>query len=729
MPREIWNEGRVVGLSTYEIYVKEFLSQNPTGTPASEREWIASSIASGASMLLKFPLVTPAAGTTDTAVTIPLPADTNLCAANPIVASFFHGDAEVDSSGYWGEYVTDYGELISNTASSSPTNPMTPQGDNTVPTASSLEWTGTTRTQLSNYLKLVDGIVIQPGTWSTASSNPPQKDLAPDLNKVPSVRFHVHGTIDTQFWVLLTGFTVRGVIDGSSGVDGSVDTASPADGDFLGPAVFPWATKIIISLPSGAASSLLSGSYTRSVAPVSGGLGQLGYTVDDTPIIDLTFPCDYFSTNYLDSLIPVEVTDLDYSGSSIAALAAFPRYGTADLHQGPRGLYSIRVDSAGNTVYEPVDCHAPGTVKLYQLGYLTDVDTIIQRIREVIAVPNTSLLVADTDSQDEFYHYFLDSNDLVVRNPVAHTAVTRTSVSGLGGAVSYKYTTSISTGSKTTEVLALVNDQGQMLDTSGSGRVYQLASPYHLNWDVLQAALGNNGSIDIMGSRLAQLRAALEANTFTAGKQFAIVKSGNSVVLEEVAALPNFFVKTINCSTVNYSNVSNIYSGVRIDVFGFYQDNDPVVNTFGTLTAIAASNYSLGGAYNWFQPFKITASADQSEFDDLLLKLNPTGLTGFNMVKLACMPASNYRSQSGNVDNGAPISNTMNIWTAYMNATNGTGEEGNKYDGIIYVRNSGSTQNISQISVLNSMTLYNSTYRPKCRRTTVVHSGHLTWTD
>lgn len=728
MPREIWNEGRVVGLSTYEIYVKEFLSQNPTGTPASEREWIASSIASGASMLLKFPLVTPAAGTTDTAVTIPLPADTNLCAANPIVASFFHGDAEVDSSGYWGEYVTDYGELISNTASSSPTNPMTPQGENIVPTASSLEWTGTARTQLSNYLKLVDGIVIQPGTWSTASSNPPQKDLAPDLNRVPSVRFHVHGTIDTQFWVLLTGFTVRGVIDGSSGVDGSIDTTSPADGDFLGPTVFPWATKIIISLPSGAASSLLSGAYTRQVAPVASGVGQ-SLTVDDTPIIDLAFPSDYFDNNYLDSPIPANVSDIDYSGTNAAVLAAFPRYGTSGPHQGPRGLYSVRLNAAGAITYEPIDCHAPGTVKLYQLGRSADVTDVLQRIHEVTAVPNTCMLLADTDSQNELYHYYLDSNNNVVINPVAHTEVTKGTISGLGGAASYKYTTNISTGSKTTSVLAVVNDQGQLLDTSGSGRIYQLASPYHINWDVLQAALGNNGSIDVMGSRLAQLRGALEANTFTAGKQFAIVKSGNSVVLEEVAALPNFFVKTINCSTVNYSNVSNIYSGVRIDVFGFYKDNDPIVNTFGTLTAIATSNYSLGGAYNWFQPFTITASADQAEFDDLLLKLNPTGLTGFNMVKLACMPASNYRSISGNVDNGAPISNTMNIWTAYMNATNGTGEEGNKYDGIIYVRNSGSTQSISQLSVLNSMTLYNSTYRPKCRRTTVVHSGHLTWTD
>lgn len=83
---------------------------------------------------------------------------------------------------------------------------------------------------------------------------------------------------------------------------------------------------------------------------------------------------------------------------------------------------------------------------------------------------------------------------------------------------------------------------------------------------------------------------------------------------------------------------------MRIDVFGFYQDNDPIVNTFGTLTAITSTNYSMGAAYNWFQPFKVTASADKAEFDDLLLKLNPASASGLNVVKLACMPAADRKS-------------------------------------------------------------------------------------
>ena len=47
MPREIHNDGRVIGLSAYEFYLREFLTKYPDGTPATEQEWLASSIAMG----------------------------------------------------------------------------------------------------------------------------------------------------------------------------------------------------------------------------------------------------------------------------------------------------------------------------------------------------------------------------------------------------------------------------------------------------------------------------------------------------------------------------------------------------------------------------------------------------------------------------------------------------------------------------------------------------------
>ena len=53
MPSNIYNEGRVVGYSAYEVYVRHCLSEDPTIEPASETEWLASSLAFGASLLLK----------------------------------------------------------------------------------------------------------------------------------------------------------------------------------------------------------------------------------------------------------------------------------------------------------------------------------------------------------------------------------------------------------------------------------------------------------------------------------------------------------------------------------------------------------------------------------------------------------------------------------------------------------------------------------------------------
>ena len=140
MPREIWNEGRVVGYSAYEIYVKQHLAEDPSSPPASERQWLASSLAMGTSMLLKIPAMSQAEdahGIKD----IKLPANSKLAAANTIIASFFEGDAEFDSNG-WGIRVTDYGPLISNNATKSPSGSVTAAQINTtkVPTQTIAEW-------------------------------------------------------------------------------------------------------------------------------------------------------------------------------------------------------------------------------------------------------------------------------------------------------------------------------------------------------------------------------------------------------------------------------------------------------------------------------------------------------------------------------------------------------------------------------------------------------------
>ena len=89
MPREIYNEGRVIGLSAYEIYLREFLTKYPDGTPATEQEWLASSIAMGSSLLLEVPENTGMDGFWF--IDIDFPINSTLCAANTIIASYFFG--------------------------------------------------------------------------------------------------------------------------------------------------------------------------------------------------------------------------------------------------------------------------------------------------------------------------------------------------------------------------------------------------------------------------------------------------------------------------------------------------------------------------------------------------------------------------------------------------------------------------------------------------------------
>lgn len=247
MPREIWNEGRVVGLSAYETYVKQHMSEDPSTPPATEREWLASSIAMGSSMLLKMPTVSQSSETAHTYLDVPLPATSRLAAANTIIAQFFDGDAEFVEN--WATKIVSYGPLVANTSTSSPSGDVGPSGS--VPTETLSDWDTTTKTKLKEYMKIQDGVVIQPGKWVDNESKPPEKDFQANLSKpYPRIRLHIRGSITNNPLVLFTGFTIRSVLSGIVGQDTAVQTSSPQDGDFLGPAVFPWAAKIMFCVPT-----------------------------------------------------------------------------------------------------------------------------------------------------------------------------------------------------------------------------------------------------------------------------------------------------------------------------------------------------------------------------------------------------------------------------------------------------------------------------------------------
>jgi len=373
MPREIWNEGRVVGYSAYEIYVKQHLSEDPTTPAATEREWLASSLAMGSSMLLKVPNSTgnPGPGS-HTFVDIPLPPNTKLAAANTIIAQFFDGDGVFAANGNWATRISDYGQLISNTQTSSPTGEITAanitQG---VPRQSLTDWSDNKKTKLKDYMKIYDGIVIQPGTWVDWGGSTPKKDFQANLSRpYPTVRLHIRGKITSNPLILLTGFTIRSVLSGTVGQDTSLQTDSPDDGDFLGPATFPWAAKIVFSVPTSYITYFATGDYERKIPKGSTVASKL---VQDTPIIDMqtSKPETFYNKNtvaseYGPDYIPAssrttyDVIHFATLGDGEAVLTVYQRDSAC-----PPALYGTFVTQNGDNYLNPIDIVAPGSVKLF----------------------------------------------------------------------------------------------------------------------------------------------------------------------------------------------------------------------------------------------------------------------------------------------------------------------------------------------------------------------------
>ncbi len=349
MPAEIYDEGRVVGYSAYEIYVKQHLSEDPDTPVASEREWLASSLAMGTSMLLRVPSHENCDEDTHWFVDVTLPHNSILAAANTIIGSFFDGDAYFDESrvmscsgkdcledspgtgsytfleiadlqgACWASRVTDYGQAISNNNDLHPERgPISPreqeyegstiEGDplyyKRLPSQPLADWDESKKSRLRNYMKIVDGLVLQPGVWEHRNDNilAPNSDFSADIrgNTYPTVRLHIKGKIEAgkNPLVLLTGFTIRSVLLGTVGTYSAIETQSSVNGDFLGPSVFPWANKIVFSVPTSYIVYFSSGSYKRKINPDNPNPPYNPNTtgdkdpirVSDTPVIDMKSP-------------------------------------------------------------------------------------------------------------------------------------------------------------------------------------------------------------------------------------------------------------------------------------------------------------------------------------------------------------------------------------------------------------------------------------------------------
>lgn len=304
MTKEILSEGRVTGMSSYEEYVRQLKSVDADFDVCTEREWLASSLATGSSLILKVPAGSgTAVGKNMYVYQVDLPEGSHVTAGNSIIASFFYGKCKYDARG-WATVVEDYGPLISNKQASSPSdtaidvttatvpfgNVATELGVDQTPDMSNISFTAVQK-QLNEYIKICDGVVLQPGYWKTSGLGTPYKDFTPDLNKKPVIRLTFMDPITNDLAILLTGFTNRSVLRGISKFDfGATHTENKCDGDFLGPEAYPWCAKIqFVSSPASEylmRSSLRSGSRNVKIEAYK-----------DKPLIKVT------SNNLLDTKV------------------------------------------------------------------------------------------------------------------------------------------------------------------------------------------------------------------------------------------------------------------------------------------------------------------------------------------------------------------------------------------------------------------------------------------
>lgn len=397
MAKVLYNEGRVLGYSAYEMYVKHALSVDPNTPPASELEWLSSNIANGTSMLLR---VGEDKDSNPHYREIAFPENTRLCAANTIIGSFFIGEGAVpdnvpDTATSWCTKVTDYGKLISNTDSYSPSVPSSPIRPQTIE-----NWSQSDRDKLKQYMKIVDGIVIQPGTWVDNENKPPTKDYSPKLSTCPKLRLFLNGRIERPFFILLTGFTLRTVIQGVSSTHSAVNTASPQDGDFLGPAAFPWSNKVVFSVPPSYVNYFLVNNYKRTLGTTrDNDNSNIKYpptkssqskTVSNTSVIDLeSDPHAYYKNNDIQSEIVLNVDDVSAYDDSSAVLTVYQR-----SEYLPPALFGTKVNEVGINYLSPIDTIAPGTLKLYRSD-----DNGVEKAKELEkTTPNNTAFIRDSSS-------------------------------------------------------------------------------------------------------------------------------------------------------------------------------------------------------------------------------------------------------------------------------------------------------------------------------------------
>lgn len=518
MPKEIWNQGRVVGYSAYESYVRQALSENPDLEPASEREWLASSIASGSSLVIK---IKPSE---ETIRYIPLPENSRLCAANTIFGSFFLGSGVSTDTSKDYEFITrvsSYGPLFLNENSHVVHDPYPSGYMGRDDKYSDIPMSKTHRNMMKEYTKILDGIVIQPGNWVDSGYDDPYKDLHPDMSKAPVIKIMLLEKVTSEFYIILTGFTIRSVISGVCGTDGSIPATSIEDGSFLGPSQFPWATKITFSVPSSLYAYYGRKSYDRSI-PSS----DERKTVTGLQVIDMkkTDPGIYYLSNYSSSRVKIEVYEFHSEDDSASALTVYSKkskyppalFGTLSKFNESTGDYA-------GCYLNPLDIVAPGSIKMFNNWSESDMQEYEQ------TYPGTIAMKKD---QNGLIYVLDDSGNIV---PASDISVESISYTNLSSGDKKAKLLKIKSGSKTGVSLSLSDDvsSGTAYTIGNDGKnntiigntSFDIGSlskltPASSNFTIssMLEALANNKSVDILGTKMKALKAGLEKET-SAGNQ------------------------------------------------------------------------------------------------------------------------------------------------------------------------------------------------------------------
>ena len=500
MAQEIYNEGRVVGFSAWEIFYREAIANNvPPEDIPDEHQWLTAMIGSGASMILKVP-----SGTTVGVHDYELPNGSNLTAAGVVIASPFIGDCDWDSN-MWAKKVTSYGALIKNNNSGYPSSTNVP---------TDLPYKDSEYTEcVAEFVKITDGIVFtKAAIWNDAVNPLPKKDINPDFNNSSTVvRLYVSAVPEHDVKILLSGFNNKRILQAVSGYStgnggGSADLTNNnwKDGGMLGPEIIPWASKIVFSVPSSAFNNTTN-SVTRTIPAgasvdsktVTSGSYSIHLTdlqneqITTNPLIDFNSInlTEYYTTHSFSGSPTIQnnVSDITAVGDSSYNIlyAWYPGVSSSTLNSltfakiFPPALYAARVTSTGTQTLVPLDTAAPGTVKCFKDS--------TQATNYTTVMPDNYAIYHDTVNNS--FSFIYGGNTYPVNGKVEYLTAPKVQITA---------------GSTSAKVLAMSNSSNQDYATTGTAGTIQSSDTQsqNLKWDDLLTALTTNKSIDIVGTRL-----------------------------------------------------------------------------------------------------------------------------------------------------------------------------------------------------------------------------------